>query len=93
MIVDLQLRAKTAGSVSLALFICTFAAIALAGGNADATWSIVISLLSLSCGIALVTALWFHLGAKARSKAWLLMLAFNIIGLAVIIGLTDRSNE
>lgn len=38
------------------------------------------------------TASWFYLAAKNRSKAWMLVLPLNIVGLAILIALKDRSN-
>lgn len=42
--------------------------------------------------ITYFTAPWFYLAAKNRSKAWMLLLLLNVVGLAILIALKDRSN-
>ena len=93
MIAEQQHKAKVAGSISLAFFLLMIVAVPLSGSDPSSVWRTVLPLLSLSCGIALVTALWFHLGAKARSKAWLLLLIFSVVGLAAILLLPDKSDS
>jgi len=92
MVLEYKLKAKMAGSVSLALILGMITSLFLADLSPSKAWQIVQPLLSLLCGVAFITACWFNLGAKGRSKAWLLLLVFNVIGLAIIITLKDQSH-
>lgn len=92
MVLEYKLKAKVAGSVALALFLGMIASLFLADLSPSKAWQIIQPLLSLSCGVAFITACWFYLGAKGRSKMWLLLLVFNLIGLAIIIALKDQSH-
>ena len=91
MIVEYRNKSKLAGSVCIAMLVGMVASLPLAGPTPSQMWLVIQPLLSLSAGIAMIVALWFHLAAKNRSKAWLLLLIFNIVGVLIIFLLRDRS--
>ena len=48
---------------------------------------------SLIFSISFFCYFWFYIKAKGRSLWWMLILAFNLIGIAVIFLLKDKAKE
>ena len=92
MIIAHKLKAKTYGALAVVFLLCLLASIFLLTRSPESVPQFITWLLSIGFNTSLIISLWFYLTAKARSKIWLLLLVFNIFGIAAIIGLADKSN-
>ena len=93
-IVEHQLKSRTAAYWFAALILCFVGALVLANDTeGNTTLATVMPLLFLASMLALLRFCWFFLKARERSPAWMLLLVFNLFGLLVLLCLTDRSTH
>jgi hypothetical protein len=89
MITSHQLKSRTAAYSCAALIFCLGAAIMLTGEAEDSVLGLAITILGLAAFIALLAFCWFFLKARGRSPAWMYLLVFNVLGLLVMLCLSD----
>lgn len=93
MIVEDQVKSRAAAKAG-AVFLGGAAVVAIVGQGmaSNSTLTTTLALLIFAFAASLLRACWFFLGARARSKAWLLLpILFNALGLIVMLCLSDKS--
>jgi hypothetical protein len=93
MIVEYQLKSRTAAYWAATLVLCFVAALVLANESDGGYIEYVLPLLVLAAVVAVFAFAWFFLKARGRSPAWMLLLVFNILGLLALVCLGDKSNN
>ena len=92
MIVEHQLKSRTAAYWAVTLSLCFVAALVVVNESSGEYLDFLLPLLVFATAIAVLRFCWFFLKARARSPAWMLLLAFNILGLLALMCLGDKAS-
>jgi membrane protease YdiL (CAAX protease family) len=92
MIVEHQLKSRTAAYWAASLVLCFVATLVVANESSGEYLGFLLPLLVLAAVVAVLRFCWFFLRARGRSPAWMLLLAFNILGLLALMCLGDKSS-
>jgi hypothetical protein len=94
MIIEHQLKSRTAAYWLASLILCFAGTVVLANEDANSSvLEIAMPLLVLATIFALLRFCWYFLKARGRSLTWMLLLAFNVFGLLALLCLTDKTPQ
>ena len=94
MIPDYQRKANLAVLVWVGFtLLALVSAYAISDGTPSSTQNPITAVLLICGSVAFFSAFWFYLKAKGRSRWWMCLLVFNLIGLLVIFLLKDRTKD
>ena len=90
MILSHHRKSKKAAQVFLAAFLTIVIWAVVVGNQTQGLIAeIVIPSVAVAAGVSFIVAVWFHILVKGRSAWWLLAMAFNLLGLLILLALRD----